>query len=377
MLTPAAGTALSGFYGNYLAGAPAVRVTDKQGQPLAGVAVSFAATGGGQLTGAQATSDSAGHASLTSWRLGASGAQQVTATTSDAAPLSFTAAATAPPASTFRIEVRYASGTVPTAAQAAAFDSAAARWTRIILKGGDPYPIHEVSPGCGDLTGETVDGVVITAELKDLDGAGQILGSAGPCILRDADYLPAQGIMQFDTADLAVLEARGQLRDVILHEMGHVLGFGTVWDLLPIGQPTQSLLLRSPPTDPVFTGLTSRAALYGLAGVNGFAGTPVPVENTGGQGTIFSHWREATFGSELMTGWLNPGLNPLSALTIAQFKDLGYQVNDALGENIGVAALLQAAGQAPLPLIEGQLTMPLLVIDRSGHAVRRVPRVFK
>ena len=36
-------------------------------------------------------------------------------------------------------------------------------------------------------------------------------------------------IMQFDTADLATMEANGSLVDVITHEMGHVLGFGTIW----------------------------------------------------------------------------------------------------------------------------------------------------
>ena len=35
--------------------------------------------------------------------------------------------------------------------------------------------------------------------------------------------------MSFDTADLARMEADGSLTDVILHEMGHVLGFGTLW----------------------------------------------------------------------------------------------------------------------------------------------------
>jgi hypothetical protein len=50
--------------------------------------------------------------------------------------------------------------------------------------------------GCGNIRGETVDGVVIHAKLDSIDGAGQVLGQAGPCILRDADLLPAQGIMQ-------------------------------------------------------------------------------------------------------------------------------------------------------------------------------------
>jgi leishmanolysin len=377
-ISATAGTSLSGFYGNFVTGVPQVTVTDKQGHPRAGVAVSFAVLGGGHLTGAAALTDSAGRASPTSWRLGSSGTQSASATIGGEALISFTAAAAAPPASSFHIEVRYAAGTTPTAAQRAAFDAAASRWSRIILRGGAPYPVHEVVQGCGDISGETVDGVVIIAALDSLDGAGKILGSAGPCILRDADYLPAQGSMQFDTADLAMLEARGQLDAVILHEMAHVLGFGTIWEIYAgAGFPANAFLVRADTSNPVFTGPASLAAMFGLAGAVGFGGTAVPVEATGGSGTAFSHWREATFGAELMTGWINPGTDPLSALTIAQFRDLGYVVNDALGDSYSFAALLQAAGQAPLPLVEGQLTMPLIVIDRSGHKVRTVPRIYK
>ena len=35
---------------------------------------------------------------------------------------------------------------------------------------------------------------------------------------------------RFDTADLASLESDGRLLGVILHEMGHVLGIGTIWE---------------------------------------------------------------------------------------------------------------------------------------------------
>jgi leishmanolysin len=373
-----AGTSLSGFFGNFVTGVPQVTVTDKKGQPLAAVAVTFAALGGGRLTGGSAVTDSAGHASPTSWRLGASGTQSVSASVSGAAPVSFTAAASAPPAGSFHIEVRYDSGTTPTDAQRAAFDLAAAQWSQIILRGGAPYPVHEVVDECGDIRGETVDGLVITAALTPIDGAGKVLGSAGPCILRDEDYLPAQGLMQFDTADLAMLESRGQLQVVILHEMGHVLGFGTIWEIAAgAGLPTNAFLLREPVEDPTFSGAASRIAMIGLAGATGFAGTGVPVENTGGSGTAYAHWREATFGAELMTGWLDAGLNPLSALTIDQFRDLGYVVNDALGDSYSFVALVRAAGTEPLPLIEGKLSMPLVVIDKTGHAVRTVPRVYR
>ena len=61
-----------------------------------------------------------------------------------------------------------------------------------------------------------------------------MLGQAGPTRLRPAEagaaaFLPAKGRMSFDTADLAQMERDGTLNDVITHEMGHVLGIGSVW----------------------------------------------------------------------------------------------------------------------------------------------------
>lgn len=80
---------------------PAVRVTE-DGDPKAGVSVTFAVTaGGGALTGANATTDANGVARVTSWKLGDPGvAQQLTATVSGAggSPIAFDAIAlTGPP----------------------------------------------------------------------------------------------------------------------------------------------------------------------------------------------------------------------------------------------------------------------------------------
>ena len=75
--------------------------------------------------------------------------------------------------------------------------------------------------------------IVIDASGVALDGVGGILGSAGPTgitQLPDSTFVYAnKGRMRFDTADLASLESRGTLFDVIVHEMAHVIGFGTLW----------------------------------------------------------------------------------------------------------------------------------------------------
>lgn len=53
---------------------------------------------------------------------------------------------------------------------------------------------------------------------------GNVLGTAGPFITRTSNGLPIVGSMIFDIADIDALRASGELVDVILHEMGHVLG---------------------------------------------------------------------------------------------------------------------------------------------------------
>ena len=124
--------------------------------------------------------------------------------------------------SAYTIEVRFLGGLTP--AQKAAFKAAADRWSKVIV--GD---LPSVVIG-----GVVIDDLLIEAQGVPIDGPGKILGQAGPTNLRPASagasaFLPAKGIMSFDTADLAKMQADGTLLDVITHEMGHVIGIGTVW----------------------------------------------------------------------------------------------------------------------------------------------------
>jgi hypothetical protein len=128
--------------------------------------------------------------------------------------------------------------------------------------------------------------------------------------------------MFFDSADIATMEADGTFKNVILHEMGHVLGFGTMWDKL-------ALLQNGGTANPTYTGANALREYRSIFGVPTAAG--VPVENTGGQGTADSHWRESIFRTELMTGFAERAgtAMPISLITVGQFQDIGYQVNYA------------------------------------------------
>jgi subtilisin-like proprotein convertase family protein len=255
--------------------------------------------------------------------------------------------------SEFHIEVDFPDNTL-TPEQQAVFVTAAARWSEIIL--GDVPDVNV--PGFG-----LVDDVVIVASGPLIDGPGGILGQAGPTTLRTGIFLPAAGIMQFDSADIAALIADGQFDDVILHEMGHVLGFGTIWDDL-------GLITGVGTTNARFTGASAAQAYSEIFGITA---TTVPVESDqGGGGTLYSHWDEATFDNELMTGFLNDGVeNPISRITVGQMADLGYEVNMQAADDYTPPAL-RATREESSPPLRGRLEIldvPRTFVDAAASAV--------
>jgi hypothetical protein len=194
---------------------------------------------------------------------------------------------------------------------------------------------------------------MIWVTLAPIDGAGGILGQAGPCIVRSSSRLPVVGVMTFDSADLATLEQAGQLDAVILHEMLHVVGFGTIW-------PDLGLVSGSGSSNPVFTGAAARSAFMQFDGGASYGGTPVPVENGGGAGTRNSHWRESVLLDELMTGWLSGAVQPLSRTTLGSLGDLGYQVDDSQADPLpSLSALRRDSGEDPVDLGADVLEIPM------------------
>jgi hypothetical protein len=234
--------------------------------------------------------------------------------------------------SPFTITVRFEGGL--TQAQQDAFAAAADRWATVIV-GDLPDVVLDEEP---------IDDVLIVAKGADIDGVGHILGQAHITHVRPAGpepwaLLPVRGEMTFDKADLAKMAATGILGDVITHEMGHVLGVGSLWG-------PKGLLVGKGTTDPTFSGPAAMAEYHKLRG----SGEPVrvPVEDTGGPGTRDVHWRDRTFGNELMTGFVGDAPNPLSRLTAAALGDLGYEVDVDAADSYELPAdlALTAAGVA-------------------------------
>lgn len=334
--------------GQAVATRPSVRVTDAEGVSVAGVQVVFSVTGGGgSITSAVQATNATGIATVGSWTMGpAAGANTLTATVDGltGSPVTFTANASAV-TSQFNIKLTYINGGTP--AQQAAFDAAKARWEAVITGDLSNVSIPNQS-ACGVNVNETVDDLLILIELDSIDGPNQVLGSAGPCLIRNSNQLTVVGKMTFDTADVAARIADGSFTDIVLHEMGHVLGIGSLWENFNYVTGTCT-------ADPRYTGAQALAAFKNSNG--GGSATSIPVENfaTGGcpNGTRDSHWEEDVFRSEIMTGFISGTIRPLSLTTVRSLADLGYTVDNGQAEpfDINTQPTLRAGEVEPGPRV--------------------------
>ncbi|MEX5728137.1 Ca2+-binding RTX toxin-like protein [Rhodovulum iodosum] len=211
------------------------------------------------------------------------------------------------------------------------FEAAAATWESIIT---------DDLPDVVDANIGAVDDLRIEASVTAIDGAGGILGQAGPRAFREGSSLPYAGMMQFDSADLAGMAAKGILQDVIEHEMGHVLGLGTLWSWLGLKSGFS------------YTGANAVAEYATLTGTTQ---STVPLETTGGPGTAGSHWSEAIFTNELMTGYAeNSPPMPLSRLTVGGLEDLGYAVDYGAAEAYTLAGSSLSAEDLILSVVSAE-----------------------
>lgn len=359
-----AGNGQTGLVGFALNVAPSVLVRDAANVPVANAQVTFAVTGGGGgVSGANATTNVNGIATVGSWTVQL-GVNTLTATVAASGltgnPVTFTATGAQ---AAYDIDVRFLTPMSPS--RQAAFTNAAARWAALIFGNVPNIMVNLPAGSCGPNSpalNETIDDIVIFATVDSIDGPDNVLGQAGPCFIRSSGKLPLLGAMIFDSADVAQLELDGQFELVIMHEMGHVLGYGTIWTDL-------GLLVGG--GDPHLVGPQAIAA-FNNAGGQGYVGAKVPVEDCCGPGTRNAHWRESVLAHELMTGFLDAGANPLSVISTASMGDLGYVVNYAASDPYTVANPVAAIGARPRPqrpLPHDILRVPLVELDAAGRVV--------
>ena len=176
-----------------------------------------------------------------------------------------------------------------------------------------------------DLNGNLVDDIVISVSTGRIDGrgsplTGNVLAQTGDIVARDDgttdQWLPLTASITLDSTDLKNSTFASTWDDIVLHEMGHALGFiGVIFNQLGLVDGSGN-----------FTGANAVASYGGV----------VPLEDGGGSGTAGSHWDETTFmpngvqmSNELMTGYFLPGEQTyLSDTTIGALADLGYVVHD-------------------------------------------------
>ncbi len=347
-LTATTATEQDGFLAFPVTAIPRVRVTDGTGAPMANIAVAFAVAGGdGTLTHAIDTTGSDGIASPGDWRLGPGAGSSTIVASMPRFPgpqLSFHATGVATP---FIVDLRFL--TTMSADSRDAFVAAARRWMQIIVGDLPAQPLTLAAGSCTSgqpAVNETVDDLVIYASVVGIDGPGNVLGSAGPCVRRSESRLTVIGQMHFDQDDLALLQNTGRLVPTIVHEMGHVLGFGTSW--------ADSVTVDIGLTDPIYVGPSAISLWPSFNATLHYTGRPIPLADVGGAGTRDTHWRESVFHAELMTGFIEaPGVPmPLSKLTIATFQDLGYSVNfdaaDSFAGNLFTTPFALAGPATPL-----------------------------
>jgi hypothetical protein len=214
-----------------------------------------------------------------------------------------------------------------TSTQQTIVDNVAAYWNSVILGYNST----------GDLTGVTVDFSLATL-------SSGVLGStwAGFVTQQGNYYYTSSGVIELSSSYVDGM-ANSAFYYILLHEVGHALGFGVTWS-------SNGLLATTTSGSQTIYEYTGAKALAAYNSEFSQTGAYVPVESSGtsGDGTTGSHWAEVEGGAaatgivssitgkdfmyELMTGWDNDNLTTessnifVSQATIQSFADNGYIV---------------------------------------------------
>ena len=211
------------------------------------------------------------------------------------------------------------------------------------------------------------------------DGEGGVLGNGGPDTLDGSDgkWLPNTMSINIDPADKTALSStvtapgRTAFYDFVIHEVGHGLGYGVLWNYANQAIPTSVsdswkfivskddhsnfLIARDDyPSEaayiadkPVYIGAHGLSAFKEVLLDSGWDPMVVnalncfAIEDNGDGGTAGAHLEEDSnrsglvgFGDEVTTGFIDDTVvNPLSKITIGMMQDLGWDVDYSHAEN--------------------------------------------
>jgi hypothetical protein len=169
----------------------------------------------------------------------------------------------------------------------------------------------------------TIDDVYLCGRETSIDGPGGVLGSASPLYTRGSGVVNPRtgeeyrvtftGRMEFDSDDIADLQSSGEFDEVVFHEMGHIIGAGSLW-------VDNGLYIDGSGEYASGTHADDEWKAIGCSG-------PLPVEQDGGEGTADGHWDEECLQHEVMSGFLSGSAQPVSRITVGSFEDMGYLVD--------------------------------------------------
>lgn len=202
---------------------------------------------------------------------------------------------------------------------APAFENAAALWNRVIISGVPPVVLDSsfnANRQCGVNfqynAGEALEGLTIFSTVEAIDGVGGILSMSGPCA--SSNSFSILGRMLVDSFDAKTRLADSSLEDTIAHEIGQVLGVGSLWNTF---------------------GLLNGNSYIGENGLEGLADLEFP--NAVGIPVSNGNWEEEVFDNELMTLFMNVGVpNPLSIMTVKSLRDLNFVVDISAAQDYAV-----------------------------------------
>lgn len=275
----------------------------------------------------------------------------------------------------FDIDIRFWPGTSPGDPEIARIEAAVVRWERLMAS-GLPDAVVRGTADCGEGSpslDETVDDLVVYVRFVDLDA----LAESGPCLVRRDGGLPITGTIWLDGPIRVRQLHPAVLESLVMHELAHVLGFGSLWK--------ERGLLRDGSIeggdDPHFVGALARPWFEAMGGT-GYEGAKIPVDDSGVRGTADTHWRLFPFEEELMTPIIFYPDNPLSRVTAAAMADLGYDIDiegvepwllplarSAVSRSVSVPGRRRVA----LELHETEPRWRVGVVDATGRLVGHLP----
>lgn len=196
-------------------------------------------------------------------------------------------------------------------------------WTEALMSGVENAADFLSALITSDIAPDGADDISIDISLEDIDGSGGTVAQTTSTYVWTDSSLPSQAEIEVDVADAESYEPSGLWGTVLVHEMIHAIGFGSVWGLMGL---VETEVDDNETLNP-FDDLINYIYLGANAAANDTSGNDTPVlETDGGVGTAYSHWDEEVYGNELMTGYIGED-SYLSDMTLGALEDLGYAVD--------------------------------------------------